>query len=278
MHSNAGLPPVAGGPREGRALTRGPRSKWPGWWLGCCLLLPALAHGATLVSTVATVKRSVVAVGSHLATRSPAINFTGTGFVVGDGLSVITNSHVVPELLDSEHKEALGIVVGAGETVTFRPATLVARDREHDLAELRLEGAPLPALQLGESAKAAEGQQLAFTGFPLGMMLGWHPATHRALLSAITPAVMPTLSSQRLDVRSVAQLRRAPFAIFQLDGTAYPGNSGSPLYDPDSGVVLGVINMGLVKGLKESAITAPSGISYAVPVQFVRELLQRKSP
>lgn len=249
-----------------------------GWWLAACCLLPALAQAATLAGTVATVKRSVVAVGSHLATRSPAISFTGTGFVVGDGLTVITNSHVVPDVLDSEHKEALGVVVGAGDAFAFRPARLVARDREHDLAELRLDGPPLPALQLGDSAQAAEGQQLAFTGFPLGMMLGLHPATHRALLSAITPAVMPSLSSQKLDVRSVAQLRRSSFAIFQLDGTAYPGSSGSPVYDPETGAVLAVINMGMVKGLKESAISNPSGIAYAVPVQFVRELLQQKSP
>jgi S1-C subfamily serine protease len=245
--------------------------------LGACAL-PAAAQGATLVSTVATVKRSVVAVGSHLATRSPAIAFTGTGFVVGDGLTVITNSHVVPAALDSEHKETLGIVVGTGDAVTFRPATLVARDREHDLARLRIEGAPLPALQLGDSGAAAEGQQLAFTGYPLGMMLGLHPATHRALLAAIAPAVMAPPTAQRLDPASVAQLRRSPFAIFQLDGTAYPGNSGSPVYDPETGAVLGVINMGLVKGLRENAVTHPSGISYAVPVQYVRELLQQKSP
>jgi hypothetical protein len=34
--------------------------------------------------------------------------------------------------------------------------------------------------------------------------------------------------------------------------------------------------MVFVKGLKETAITSPSGISYAVPVQYVRELLQQK--
>jgi S1-C subfamily serine protease len=246
------------------------------WTVGCVALAPAAA--ASLVGTVATLKRSVVGVGSHLPTRSPAVLFTGTGFVVGDGLTVITNAHVVPEVLDSEHKEVLGIVVADGDGVAFRGATLELRDREHDLARLRLDGPPLPALQLGDAAALAEGQELAFTGFPLGVALGLHPATHRALLAAITPAVAPTLGSNRLDARTVAQLRRTPFKLLQLDATAYPGNSGSPLFDPDSGAVLGVINMGLVKGTKESAITSPSGITYAVPVQFVRELLQQKSP
>lgn len=235
-----------------------------------------LAGASNLVRTVAAVKPSVVGVGTWLKTRSPATVFSGTGFVVGDGLSVITNAHVVPELLDGAHLEQLGVVVGSGNDITFRPAHLAGLDREHDLAHLRLEGAPLPALQLGDAAAAAEGQELAFTGFPLGMVLGLHPVTHHAFLSAITPVVMPSLSARKLDVRALVQLQRSSFDIFQLDGTAYPGNSGSPVYDPDSGKVLAVVNMVMVKGLKETAITNPSGITYAVPVTYVRELLQRK--
>ena len=55
-----------------------------------------------------------------------------------------------------------------------------------------------------------------------------------------------------------------------------------PLHDPplhcqwaliDSGRVLGVINMVLVKNSKESVLSSPSGISYAIPVRFVRALL-----
>jgi S1-C subfamily serine protease len=197
--------------------------------------------------------------------------------VTGDGLQVITNAHVVPTLLNTEKLESLVVLVGQGEQFEFRSAVVVSIDREHDLAHLRLTGAPLPALQLGEAGQMAEGKELAFTGYPLGMVLGLHAATHRGLLAAITPIVRPSLSSNKLNARAVAQLQRDPFSIYQLDATAYPGNSGSPVYDPQTGVVYGVINMVFVKGLKESAITNPSGISYAVPVQHVRELLQRKN-
>jgi S1-C subfamily serine protease len=247
-------------------------------WVLCCVLAgtPNLARAASLAKTVATVKNSIVGIGTFQKTRSPAIRFVGTGFVVGDGLSVVTNAHVVGGPLDTEKMEELGVVVGDGETITFRRAELRARDSEHDLAYLRLSGKPLPALQLGDSSQASEGQDLAFTGFPLGMVLGLHHVTHRATLSAITPIVMPSLSSQKLDVRAITQLQRASFNIFQLDGTAYPGNSGSPVYDPETGEVVGVINMVFVKGLKENAITNPSGITYAVPSKFVRELLQKK--
>ncbi|QOL50964.1 S1 family peptidase [Massilia litorea] len=250
--------------------------------LGLCAALAALlalgpARADSLVRTIATVKPSVVGVGSFLKTRSPSVVFSGTGFAVADGMSIITNAHVVPSNLDASKMEELGVVVGAGQDVRFRAARLVALDREHDLAHLRLvDGPPLPALALGDSRAAAEGQALAFTGFPLGMVLGLNHVTHRATLSAITPIVMPSLSSRRLDARAIAQLQRDPVKIFQLDGTAYPGNSGSPVYDAESGAVLGVINMVFVKGLKETAITSPSGISYAVPVQYVQELLRQK--
>lgn len=231
-----------------------------------------------LPATVARVKPSVVGVGTLLKTRQPATVFVGTGFVVGDGLSVITNAHVIPAQLDTVRMEELGIVVGTGrETVGFRTARLVGLDREHDLAHLRLSGTPLPAMTLAADDGVAEGQLLAFTGYPLGMRLGLHAATHRATLAAITPAVRPSLSSRQLDTRAIAQLQRHAFGIFQLDGTAYPGNSGSPLYEPDSGAVVGVINMVFLKGLKENAVSNPSGITYAIPVRYVRELLQ-KSP
>ncbi|MES2316929.1 MAG: serine protease [Pseudomonadota bacterium] len=241
--------------------------------LSCCVLAPARA--ADLPVTVARVKQSVVGVGTFLKTRSPAVRFVGTGFIVGDGLNVITNAHVVPEL-DTEKLETLGIVIAVGERVEFRPAVLVGSDREHDLAHLTIGGAPLPALQLGEGADMAEGRELAFTGFPLGMALGLHPVTHRALLSAITPIVLPSLNSGKLGANAIVALQRPRFPIYQLDATAYPGNSGSPVYDPQTGLVYGIINMVFVKGLKETAITNPSGITYAVPVVHARELMQGK--
>jgi serine protease Do len=241
----------------------------------CCNAMSAGA--AELKAVVPTVKRSVVGVGTFEPTRSPATIFVGTGFVVGDGLSVITNAHVVPDAPGGGGRiEQLGIVTGEGEAIRFRPAQLVARDVEHDLAHLRLSGTPLPALELGDSDSVQEGQELAFTGYPLGMVLGLHAATHRATLAAITPIVMPSLSSRKLDARQIAALQRPPFSIFQLDGTAYPGNSGSPVYDPASGRIWGVINAVFVKGLKENAISTPSGITYAIPAKYVQALLQQR--
>lgn len=243
-------------------------------------LVPLVVSGETqaadLRQTVAIVKKSVVAISSYQATRNPPIMYGGTGWIAGDGLSVITSAHVVPEAPDLARQEIWGIVVAEGENVRFRATTLAARDSEHDLVHLRLSGTPLPALILADSSQAGEGQDLAFTGFPLGMVLGLHPATHRAVLAAIMPMTSPAVTARQLDTRSVQQLRRPVISVFQLDAIAYPGNSGSPLYDPATGAVYGVMNMVYVKGSKESAISSPSGISYAIPSNHVRDLLREK--
>jgi S1-C subfamily serine protease len=246
--------------------------------LACCaavICCASPAHAA-LKDTIPAIKPSVVGIGTLLRTRSPAIVFVATGFAVGDGLSIITNAHALP-VLNLEGMETLGIVIGSGDKLDFRPATVASVDREHDLAHLRLTGAPLPALRLEGGGIVAEGQALAFTGFPLGMSLGLTPVTHRAMLSAITPIMLPPLSSRQLDSRAISQLQRRPFQIMQLDGTAYPGNSGSPVYDPDSGIVYGVLNMTFLKNQKENAISQPSGISYAIPVRYVQDLLQQNA-
>ena len=69
------------------------------------------------------------------------------------------------------------------------------------------------------------------------------------------------------------RLQSGAYPVFQLDATSYPGNSGSPLYDPATGEVVGVLNMVFVKGTKEKALTDPSGISYAIPSGYLQALI-----
>jgi len=233
----------------------------------CGLLNSAAAD--ELSQIIEVVKPSVVGIGSYQKTRTPAISFVGTGFVIDDGLTVITAAHVVNDLLVLEQAESLGILLRSGDAAEFRLATVVLLDQDHDLARLRIRGKPLPALQLGDSSNIKEGKSLAFMGFPLGMVLGLHHVTHRCTVSAITPLATPVTSARKLGSKLLNQLQKPAYAIFQLDGTAYPGSSGSPLFDPDSGQVVGVVNMVFVKGVKEAAITSPSGITYAIPANFI---------
>jgi S1-C subfamily serine protease len=232
-------------------------------------------------STIARVKLSVVAIGTYQATRVPQFRFSGTGFVVGDGSLLATNAHVLPSVLEpGADPEVLVAMLPAAEPSRpeGRRLTLVASDAGHDLALARIDGARLPPLKLRDSASVHEGDQLLFTGFPIGAVLGLFPATHRAMVAAIAPVAMPAASGQRLDSKVIRRLRDEAFPVFQLDATAYPGNSGSPLYDPTTGDVVGILNMVLVKSTKESALTQPSGISYAIPSRFLVELLARVKP
>jgi S1-C subfamily serine protease len=238
------------------------------------LALPALVR-ADLPDTVQRIKPSVLAIGTFQRTRNPAFQFRGTGFVVGDGHLVATNAHVMPAVLDGEHMEFLAAVLpGEGENRPVRALRRVAVDSTLDLALLRFEeGGALPALALGE--KAREGQAIAFTGFPLGSALGMTPATHRGTLAAISPMAIPQAGARDLNPALIRRLAGGGLRIYQLDAVAYPGNSGSPLYDPDSGAVLGIVNSVLVKSTKESALSAPSGISYAIPVEHIKRLLEQ---
>lgn len=240
------------------------------------LLLVEPARGAELTQTIERIKPSVVGVGTFLKTRSPPVLFVGTGFAVADGRHVITNAHAFARPLDATKLETAIVLVSKGGEPEPREAELIAIDKEHDLALLKLSGNPLPALNLGDSNIVREGQTLAFTGFPIGMVLGFHPATHRGMVAAITPVALPGITARQLTARTISRIRDSVYRVFQLDGTAYPGNSGSPLYDPDDGTVYGIINAVFVQGTREAAISRPSGITYAIPSRHIRELLQRE--
>jgi hypothetical protein len=149
---------------------------------------------------------------------------------------------------------------------------VVKRDIAHDLALVRFEGPPLRALRLGRNADVEEGELHAFTGFPILNALGLHPVTHRGIVSAVSPIIVPLDSGKHIAPETLRKLS-LPFDVFQLDAVAYPGNSGSPLYEVDTGRVVGIINSVFVKGTKELALSSPSGISYAIPVDFARRLL-----
>ena len=235
---------------------------------------------ANLADSIAKVKPSIVLVGTFNATNSPRFTLRGTGFVVGDGNFAVTNAHVIPEGLEKESESKIVIQVRTlqGE-LQARVATVMEIDKPRDLALLQFEGPPVPRLVIRDSDTVREGQSIAFMGFPIGGALGFSPVTHRGIISSITAIALPSSNSAQLNARNVASLRSGGFNVFQLDATAYPGNSGGPMFDADTGEVIGVINMVFVKGTKESALTHPSGISYAIPSKYVMELLARhRSP
>ena len=240
-------------------------------WL---LMTLALRAHADPMDTIERVKASVVAIGTYERTRNPAFAFRGTGFSIGDGSWIATNAHVLPPTLDGERREALvavlpGINIATGQV---RMARVLTADRTNDLAILAIEGPKIPPLRLTETFRVREGQTLYFTGFPIGAVLGLIPVTHRGMVAALTPISIPTSDAAQLDAQAIRRLSNGASSVMQLDATAYPGNSGSPLYDPESGGVVGVLNSVFVKASRETLLSQPSGITYALPVQWLLDL------
>jgi serine protease Do len=237
--------------------------------------LAATSVLAGLPEVVEGVKPSIVAVGTFQKTRSPPFVFRGTGFAVGDGTLIATVAHAVSPEAQGDPPETLMVLVsvpGAREA-QGREAKPVAVDRVHDVALLRIGGAPLTALTLGNSKEVRDGAAIAFTGFPFGNAFGFNPVTHRGIVSSQPPIAMPSPNAKQLDSRVIRGVNAGPFVLFQLDAIAYAGHSGSPVYAAETGTVIGLISMTL-KGSKDAAIGLATGISFAVPVQYVEDLIR----
>ena len=205
--------------------------------LACLLLLAAPDAESGLPETIARLKPSVVLIGTYKATDSPRFQLRGTGFIVGNGQLVVTNAHVLPAPAGGDAPALVVQVRQASGEWQMRPAASLESNPAHDLALLRMDGPPGTAARLGDSSTVREGDDLAFMGFPIGGVLGFSPVTHRATVSSITPAALPSPSAGRLSEMAIRGLRNGTFNIFQLDATAYPGNSGGPLFDPETGDV-----------------------------------------
>src|SRR5262250_854450 len=125
--------------------------------------VPAGICRADNAQTIERVKASVVVVGTFERMRTPQFQFLGTGFAVGDGTLIATNSHVLPKALDPAHQEVLAILIPGqikdGKELG-REVKQIAVDPTSDLALLRVQGLTLPALKIGDSDAAKEGQEV----------------------------------------------------------------------------------------------------------------------
>lgn len=240
--------------------------------------------------TIRAIRASIVGIGTLSPSASPVFSLSATGFAVADGNWIVTNAHAVP-VLDSSKNQQLAVF--QFETGPNEPGTLVSLprrvtriaelrqiDRERDLALLRIQGAPLPALALRrEVTLLPEGSMVLFSGFALGQNFGNALTTHRGMIAAVSPATRSMPRAEGLNPETVRAMRSAPFMLYQLDATAFPGHSGSPMIDPETREVVGIISGGYVKRVREAAVQAaisqPTSISYAIPVQYVLELLQQ---
>jgi S1-C subfamily serine protease len=173
-----------------------------------------------------------------VARVSPTVVVVETSTGRGSGVFVrpdliVTNAHVAGNDLTFRVRRV------SGDTLTARVDT-VARDL--DLALLRLSTPPAdqPIASLGSAAGVRSGQEVVAIGSALGVLQN---TVTRGIVSGVRQAGSVTL--------------------IQTDAAINPGNSGGPLVDR-AGNVIGINTMGVAEA---------QGISFAVSVDHVRELL-----
>jgi len=217
-----------------------------------------LASGSPVASPFNTVAASILpSVVSIRARRDPA-GFTaptaipgpyqsvGSGFVIDGRGFVLTNEHVVTQ--------ATHLLVGvSGKIRTDFPASVVALDRQMDLALLRITGPfALPQVSLGESRATQVGDWVLAFGSPFG------------LDQTVTEGI---ISSKR---QSVVANGVYYGEMLQTDAPINRGSSGGPLVSLD-GQVIGM----------NTAIYGPdrsfSGTGFAIPVDRVKMFLARSA-
>lgn len=123
-------------------------------------------------------------------------------------------------------------------------------DDEKDVALIKIEESGLPALELGNSTPAQEGQPIFVFGFP-----------STADLSGL--ATHPSLTSGT--VNALADSTQRTFKYIQTDASISPGSSGGPMLDA-SGNVIGVITV-------EKADASGNTFAFAIPASLVQDVL-----
>jgi S1-C subfamily serine protease len=164
----------------------------------------------------------------------------GSGFIIDKEGHILTNYHVVG---DSSQLD-----VTLHNTKTYR-ATVIGRDRAHDLAVIQIKAPEVVAATLGESKNLQVGQKVFAIGNPFGLS----GTMTRGIISSLRPIRSP----------EGAYIEEA----IQTDAAINPGNSGGPLLN-SHGEVIGINSMIATGGSNQSA-----GIGFAIPINTAKAVL-----
>ena len=176
----------------------------------------------------------------------------GSGFVVDDAGTILTNAHVITNVGESSSvrgADRVYVEFRDGERV---PASIVGYDLFADVGVIRVEtdAHRLEPLPLGDSAAVVVGTPVAAIGTPFGnqssLAVGVVSATGRSI---------PSLTS-----------RYAVADAIQTDAPINRGNSGGPLLDPRGRVI------GINAQIRSNSGNA-EGVGFAIPINVARRSL-----
>ncbi len=171
---------------------------------------------------------------------------TGSGFLVDDSGTILTNAHVV----EGADRVTVSFEDDNGNEIE---AEVKGRDVSSDLAVLKIDAgeakgvSPIP---LGDSSRAQVGDPVIAIGNPFGLT--------RTVTTGIVSAVQ-----RRIDAPNDFSIGD----VIQTDASINPGNSGGPLLDAQ-GRAIGINAQIATDGSQGSV-----GIGFAIPVNTVKDLL-----
>ena len=180
----------------------------------------------------------------------------GTGVVLDEDGSILTNNHVVQDA------RAVQVTMSDGLSYT---ASIVGTDPNTDLAVIRMDSPPeeLQPATFADSSTVAVGQPVMALGTPLGL--------ENTVTTGIISAVDRPVSATGEAGGSQATYTSA----IQTDAAINPGNSGGPLVDA-AGQVIGINSS--IAGIPNSSGQAGSiGLGFAIPANtatMIAEQLQ----
>jgi S1-C subfamily serine protease len=162
----------------------------------------------------------------------------GTGVVIKDDGTILTNLHVVAS--------APRLVVTFADGLES-PAVIVSAQRDKDLAVLKPLNIPddLQPATLGSSQNLSPGDDVVAVGFPFGLGASVSAGVISGLNRTFKPAEGPPLTG-----------------LIQFDAAVNPGNSGGPLVNM-AGEVLGIVTA----ILNPTSVRTFIGIGFAITIE-----------
>jgi serine protease Do len=162
----------------------------------------------------------------------------GSGVIISPSGEILTNYHVIASMGGTDN--ALEVKTNDGKSYK---ATVLGKDKELDIALVKIDAAHLPFAKLGDSDSLRIGEWVVAIGNPLGLE---HTVT-QGIISA---------KGRKLDT--------GVSSFLQTDAAINRGNSGGPL-----------LNLrGEVVGINTAINPAGQNIGFAVPISQVNRIIK----
>ncbi len=211
--------------------------------------LAQLSSSTNAQSTMSTFITGVVTIWVDLGVkvengRGVVNRKLGSGFFIDDRGYIITNHHVIEELVDPEYEGYGRLYIKlSSDNETRIPATVIGWDKTLDIALIKTEISVPYVFKMGTSENLEVGNSIYAIGSPVG------------LENTITSGIISAFDRNLLSTA----------AVMQIDAAVNSGNSGGPLIN-DRGEVQGVVFAGLA---------SYQGLNFAIPIEYVHSILSR---